>query len=190
MSEQYPTTPAPQYPYEIKPVWNNIISQFDSGKEQRRQKNLYAKYDVTLNYNVLTLQNEQTLWNFYAARRGTYEAFMFYTPDAAEWNGCYIGIGDGTTVAFDIPGKSTNSHDIYSNGIEVADADYAISYGGGDCLSDIVTFDTAPSENAILTCDFTGYLRIRCRFAEEMTRTSFTYALYKTGVKLKGVANL
>lgn len=191
MSYQYPTTPIPQYPVDITTNWNNITSRFDSGKEQSRQKNLYPKYDVTLTYKVLSSADMQILWNFYQARRGSYESFYFYSLESAQWNGVFIGIGDGSTTIFDIPGKSTNSNVIYASGLVVAASDYTITAGAGDCSSDQITFDTAPTLNTLITTNFVGYLRIRCKFKnDKMTRSGFTGSLYTTGLELKGVANI
>jgi hypothetical protein len=190
MSYQYPTSPVPTWPYDIKSAWKNIISDFDSGKEQRRQKNLYAKYDVSLTYPPLSLANIQILWNFYQARRGTFEAFYFYTLEEAQWNNCFVGVGDGVTTTFDIPGKSTASLVIYSGGSIVAEALYSVGTGAGDVSSDNIVFVTAPGANSLITSDFYGYMRIRCRFAEELSRQNFTAVLYRTGVKLKGIANI
>lgn len=188
---QFPVSPAPQYPYDLSIVWKTIISSFDSAVEQRRQKQTYAKYDVSLIYNVLTESEFQTLWNFYVARKGAYEAFYFYTPETSDWQGLYCRTGDGATVTFDIPGKSTSAHTIYNNGIVVSPTGYTITYGGGTEGSDRVTFNVAPAQNAIITCNFTGFMRIRCRFEEDkMTKTGFIVALYKTGLKLKGLAAL
>lgn len=215
MSEVYPTTPVPNWPYDIKINWNTTVSSFDSGKEQRRQKNLYPKYDVSLTYSVLTMAQMQTLWNFYQARKGTFEPFYFYSLESTTWSGCYLGIGDGTTTTFDIPGKSTSNVQIYVSGVALratavssilledesqlitedgstiireGPEDYTLLVGGGAASADRVTFLTAPVANALITCDFTGYLRVRCRFAEELSRSAFTAALYRTGIKLKGLA--
>ncbi len=217
MSEVYPTTPVPNWPYDIKINWNTTVSSFDSGKEQRRQKNLYQKYDVTLTYTVLSLANMQILWNFYQARKGTFEPFYFYSLESTTWSGCYLGIGDGTTTTFDIPGKSTSNVQIYVSGVAlratgVSDIlledesglitegddtiimegpeEYTLLTGGGAGSSDRVNFLTAPAANALITCDFTGYLRIRCRFQEELSRSAFTAALYQTGIKLKGLSHI
>jgi hypothetical protein len=188
---KYPTTPKPQYPYELTTVWKTIISSFDSGTERRRQKQTYPKFNVSLTYETLTKEDIQTLWNFYIARKGAYEAFYFFTPDSADWNGLYIGTGDASTVTFDIPGTLNGTITIYNNGVEVDSGDYTLLVGGGVEGSDRVTFDTAPGLNEIITCDFTGYMRIRCRFEEdEMTRSGFTGALYKTGLKMKGLTAL
>lgn len=188
---QYPTSPAPQNPYSITANWKTITSPYDSGKEQRRQKQTYAKYDVTLAYNALSSANFQALWNFYAAQKGAYGAFYFYTLESADWDGIFIGTGDAANTAFDIPGKSTSAHVIYKNGLVVAAADYTISAGGGAESADKITFDVAPVANAIITCDFTGFMRIRCRFEEDkLSKEGFAGRLYKTGIKLKGLAAL
>lgn len=214
--EQYPTIPVPNWPYDIKINWNTTVSSFDSGKEQRRQKNLYPKYDVSLTYTVLSLTNMQILWNFYQARKGTYEPFYFYSLESTTWNGCFVGIGDGTTTTFDLPGKSTSSVVIYVSGVALRSTssqilmedespistedgnniilegpeEYTLYVGGGAASADRVNILTAPAANALITCDFTGYLRIRCRFQEELSRSAFTAALYQTGIKLKGIANV
>lgn len=185
---QFPETPAPSYPYELTPRWKTVTSVFDSGKEQRRKKELYAKYDVNLNYDLLSDSDFATLWNFYNARCGAYEAFYFYTVESAAWAGLFVGTGDGSAVTFDIPGKSTSSQKIYINGVEQTTGHTHV-VGGGTESSDRITFDTAPAENAIITCDFTGYMRIRCRFEEDkMTKLGFEVALYRTGLKLKGLS--
>lgn len=219
MSEVYPIIPVPSWPYDIKVRWNTTVSSFDGGKEQRRQKNLYPKYDVSLTYPVLTEANMQILWNFYQSKKGTYTPFYFYSLESTTWEGCYIGIGDGVTTTFDIPGRSTSAVTIYQDGVELRAGaigieleenedvliaensnpvileglvaeDYTLYIGGGAGSSDRITFATAPAENDLLTCNFTGYLRIRCRFQEELSRSAFTAALYQTGIKLKGLANV
>lgn len=185
---QFPTTPVPQFPYDLVANWKTIISAFDSGKEQRRKKQLYAKYDVSLTYNVMTAANMALLWAFYQARNGSYEAFYFYTLESEAWTGLFVGIGDAATVTFDIPGKTTSAQVIYINGV-VQTTGHTHVTGGGTESSDRITFDSAPALNAIITCDFTGYMRIRCRFDEDkMTKSRFAGALYRTGLKLKGLA--
>jgi hypothetical protein len=187
MAEFPSSTVIPSYPYELLPVWKTIVSAFDSGKEQRRQKQTYAKYDVKLKFENLTNSQMQTLWNFYIARRGSYEAFHFYTPDTADWDGLYIGVGDATKVIFDIPGKNTSTLSVYIDG--AATSAYTALIGGGESNSDRIEFNSAPTAGQIITCDFSGYLRIRCRFKEDsMSRELFEYTLHKTSLELKGVS--
>ena len=187
---QYPTVPKPQMPYELTSVFKTLISGFDSGKEQRREKQTYAKYDVSLTYNALSSANLNLLWNFYMARHGDAEAFYFYTLETDAWANLFIGTGDASTFIFDLPGKSTSSQTIYYNGTALGSG-YAILTGGGTESSDRVQFTAAPDENVIITCDLTGYMRIRCRFEDpKMSKKNFMGSLYQTGIKLKGLTAL
>lgn len=188
---EYPTSPVPQYPYELSTNWKTITSAFDSGVEQRRQKQTYPKYDVSLSYGALGEADLQTLWNFYRSMNGSLTAFYFYTIESADWDGLFVGTGNGTALTFDLPGKSTSAQVIYINGVAVDPDDYTLVVGGGTENADRVTFDTEPAVNDIITCDFTGYMRIRCRFKEDkMSKVRFEAAIYKTGLELKGLAAL
>lgn len=158
----------------------------ESGVEQRRQKWTFPKFDVTLTWNVRAAANIQMLYTFYMARKGAYEAFYFYTYDTEKWAGLYVGVGDGTTTIFDLPGKTTSLRTVYINGVSTESLSYLT--GGGTESADRVQFDTAPAAGEIISCDFTGYMRIKCRFAEDgMDRKSFTSAIFSTGLKLKGL---
>lgn len=191
---EYPTTsPTPSYKdFVITPRWKTIISEMDAGNEQRKQKSTYAIYDVSLKYDHLTITEFQTIWNFYMARRGAYEAFYIYDKISmthGETNmPVYIGLGDGVITTFDIPGKTTTSQSIYLDGSLVGGGNYSILTGGGAESSDRVQFTAAPGSGILITCKFTGYLRIRCRFEEDkLSRESFNYSALRTGLKFRGL---
>ena len=68
-------------------------------------------------------------------------------------------------------------------------SDYVILTGGGDGSADRVDFVTPPELGESISCDFTGKLRVHCRFAEDkLSRQQFTHRLFSYGVRLKGVA--
>jgi hypothetical protein len=184
---QYPTSPLPQLPYTISPRWKTIISTFDSGDEQRKQKRSFPVFDVVLTYDVLTLAEFQSLWNFYQSMAGAFGFFYFYAIESAAYTGLPVGIGDGTITTFDIPGKSTSSRTLYVNGVSQGSG-FSYLTGGGAESSDRVQFNTAPLAGQVITIDFTGYLRIRCRFkADTLSRQMFEIMLYKTGIELQGL---
>lgn len=189
----YPATPNPVYPIIIKPVWNTLITQFDSGAEQRRQKSLYPKFDVKLKYKGLSAADTQTLWDFYMARKGAFESFYFFDPApdmsiATSYDNLLVGTGDGSTDIFDLPGKSTSSQTIYIDGVDQSGS-FSILTGGGDGSADRVDFTTAPALGESISCDFTGQLRINCRFAhDELSKELFVRVLFNYGIELKGLA--
>lgn len=183
----YPTSPMYGYPTVLTPVWNTLISGFENGSEQRRQKWVFAKYDVSVKYPALTLAEAKTLYEFYMARKGALGSFHFYDYYAIDHVGLYVGTGDGVTEIFDIPGSSTSSRVLYENG-GVISSGFAYLTGGGDGSSDRVDYDTAPTLGTIITIDFTGFLRVKVRFAlDKLNRENFTTILFKYGLELKGL---
>ena len=186
MSE-YPTSPGIQQPLSIRQRWRTIVSAFDGGNEQRRQKGTFPRFDIVLQYQYLTVAEMMILWNFYLARAGMAAAFYFYCLDVEDCAGLYCGIGDGAEEIFDLPGKTTSDQAIYLAGV-LQESGYTILTGGGAENSDRVEFDTHPVEGVVITCNFTGYQRIHCRFdKDDMTRERFTAALLQTGLTLVGV---
>ena len=187
----FPDTITPIYPVIIEPEWDTIIHRFDGGGEQRRQKSLYPRFNVpNLKFKGLSGSEVQTLWDFYMARKGAFEAFYFFDPSinasiVTSYDDLYVGTGDGTTDIFDLPGKSTSAQTVYVDGEEGV---YSILTGGGDGSADRVDFTTAPALGTSISCDFTGQLRIHCRFEhDKMSKEIFIRALHRVGVSLKGL---
>ena len=186
---EYPSTPKPCYPIDITPRWQTVVSPFDSGKEQRRSKQVQDLYDVVLTYDKLSLADFDTLWNFYQSCKGKYQTFYYYDQEENRrtWTEVYCGLGDGSTTIFDLPGKNTSGQSVFFNGA-LQGSGYTILTGGGAESSDRIEFTSAPLAGIIITASFTGDLRIKCRFKEDkLTRRNFIYRLYTTGIELYGL---
>jgi uncharacterized protein (TIGR02217 family) len=183
----YPESPYPTYPYVIEPEWRTLVTEFDSGEEQRRSKWTYAHYNIRLSYYGLASSAVGNLYEFYMARKGASEAFSFFDPlGASTHTGLYVGTGDGATTAFNLPGRQMASKTVYINGATVAST---VSTAAGLDGSDSLLFGVAPTSTQVLTCDFVGTLRVRCRFAEDrMSKQTFEKALFSAGIELKGLA--
>lgn len=122
------------------------------------------------------------------ARKGRAEAFHFYFRRSGSHKAQYVAYGDGVLTTFDLPGKSTSSQTIYLDGAAQGSG-YTILTGGGSSSSDRVQFDAAIPLGQLITCDFTGFLRNRCRFEEDrMTEERFYTTCYRTGLRLKGLS--
>ena len=187
------SNPSPQYPLIVEPGFNTLISGFDGGGEQRRQKLMYPKYNVIVNYSGMSLSGAKTLWEFYLARKGAYEAFYIYDlilllGHSFNHVGQYCGTGDGSTTIFDIPGRSTSSRTVYVDGVDET-SNVSFLTGGGSSNSDRIEFSSAPASGGVVTIDFTGFLRMRVRFWEDkLPRELFVRKLYRYGIKLKGLS--
>jgi hypothetical protein len=184
----YPDNPLPQFPLSIEPEWRTIPSLMDGGKEQRKAKRQFAVFNAKLQYAVMKKAEFDTIWAFYQSCKGAYASFYFFDNDTHDYAGLYINAGDGVATIFDLPGKSTSSHTIYLDG-NLQSSGYTILTGGGQGSADRISFTTHPSNGVIISCGFTGILRIKCRFQDDkMSRELFTVALYRTGINLKGLS--
>ena len=180
--------------------FKTLKSTFDDlGEEQRKQKWLYPKRDLEIQYPFIDKADIETLWQFYIARGGAYGAFAFFLPEPEEdyptYTGEYVGTGDGSTETFNLPGKTTSGRTVYLAGAEQTDgSDYNFTALGGTDGEDQIDFSdsamTPPAEGSRITIDFTGILKVRCRFAEDnMSFDLFWDRVANTGLKFKGLLN-
>lgn len=201
---KYPEYSDVQYdfPLDIEFETKTLISSFDGmGKEKRRRKFVFPRRNITVTYSdrFLTRAQMRTLWQFYLDRSGPFEAFSFFVagPTALvaaagvnTYEGEYIGVGDGSTLSFDLPGRSIGTETIYHDNVEYQSTDYNISGEAGADGVDRVGLLVAPVAGAILKIDFVGVLRIRCRFMDDnFSYQDFYNVVSRAGVELKGLLN-
>jgi len=186
----YPTSPGPQFPFEVVSEYKTLISTFETGAELAHQQWRFPKRSTNLKYDVLTAAEIKTLWDFYTARKGSLLPFWFFDTYSTDDNGNplsytdeYVGRGDAAATTFDLPGKTTSARTMYLDGIP--DAGVTYQSGTGDGGADRVTFTVAPASGKLITVDFTGHIRYKMRFAQDkLTRELFRPRLYKTGIGL------
>lgn len=185
-------------PLKVSIIFKNLKSNFDDlGSEKRRRKWLFPKRNITLVYDYITSAKAKIIWDFYKARYGSYEAFNFFFKDEDSYTDEYVGTGDGSTTGFDMPGKETSARSLYVDEelySEAADAtsegDYYIVSEGGADGADNIQFNSIPPIGGRITVDFTGLLKVRCRFKEDnLDYTQIVLRLTTIGITLKGLLN-
>ena len=179
-------------PFEVGMRYKTLTSNFDDiGEEKRRRKWLYPRRDIVVQYDHISKNDTRTLWQFYMDRYGRYEAFNFFLGYTDDYEGEYVGTGDGSTLVFNSPSKSASSYVIYVDGTEKTETiDYTFGSGSGADGADTITFVIAPTSGQRITMDFGGILKIRCRFAEDnLSYQVFTHYLGTMGIKLEGLLN-
>lgn len=177
--------------------FKTLIGTFDeSGEENRKQKWLYPKRKITLTYKNISLSNMQTLWQFYVARAGSFEAFNFFLPEpnigTESYVKEYVGTGDGSTVTFNLPSKNAAvGRIIYVDNTAMGEgAFYTFTDSGGSDGADKAVFSTAPNIGSRISFSFTGRLKVHCRFAEDFFSMSRMHSsIISTGITLKGLLN-
>lgn len=174
---------------QITPRFNTSITTISGGEEKRRAKQTFPLYDIKISYDLLTLADARTIWQFYKNRQGSFGSFYFYLPYTDSYDVEYCGTGDGTTTAFDVPGKEIYSYTVYDGGVaQTEGVDYTLSGAGGVEGAAQINFTAAPVTGNHITVDFAGYYRFKVRFADDnLPFEVFAQALIKMGINLVGV---
>jgi hypothetical protein len=75
--DTYPTSPVPTYSYTKQIGYKTLVSAFENGVEQRRNKWGQGKLTFTLTYAYLSTSDVTTLYNFYVSEKGSFTTFLF-----------------------------------------------------------------------------------------------------------------
>lgn len=174
--------------------FKTIITNFDDlGRERRKRKWLYPKRIVRLSYDHKSKTDAMAIYQFFLERAGSYEVFTFFDHTIDTYENEYIGTGDGSTLIYNLPCRNSASRTIYVHDAEqTITTDYTYSALGGTDGCDEITFEapSVPTDGHRITMDFTGNLKIRCRFKEdEFTFETFLNQFKTFGIELQGLLN-
>jgi len=180
-------------PITVEEEFKNLSNSFDElGAEIRRQKWLYPRRNVIMRCENVDKADGVLLWQFYLARKGSFEAFNFFLPYSETYTQEYVGTGDGSTVLFNLPAKGSSAYTLYVNGNAQTGGgtDYTFGGGTGEDGADKVTFTVAPNDGYRIVFSFTGDLKIRCRFKEDVLQHKLSFdRLFGSDIELKGLLN-
>lgn len=186
----FPTIlPGLQWNITKAPLWSTLKQRTASGRESRVALMSYPLYEMELSYDVLRSTSAygelQTLLNFYLARQGAFDNFLFedtYMPDNAVTDQLFA-TGDGVTTQYRLSRNIATGGfiepvmnvkvltNIKDNGVTVSGANYTVSNTG------LVTFSPAILAGHALT--WTGTFYYRCRFDDKMTLNEFMQYLFE-----------
>lgn len=179
-------------PYEEDIRYLTVVSEGESGKEQRYQKWLRPKRTFRLKLNSRQATETNNIWRFYTRRKGSFDTFLFQNPNENPVTAETVGSGDGVRTVFYL-GQSVD----FATGdlIVVSGSDVLTKSvkGTGDYLSfSAYTIDNsvgAITTNAPLPSgDVLRALynfQYRVRFKDDaLTREAFTGELWNFGIDL------
>lgn len=159
------------FPVRKTPRWSTKIQTGVSGKETRIGLWSYPIYDYEQQYSMLRSDNVnlelQTLLDFYSARQGSFDTWLFNDPDDNTATLMSFGTGDGATTAFQltrtlIGGGFAEPVSAPNTVTQVRVAGSATGAYTLNSATGVITFTVAPANAAAL--DWTGTYYWRCRF--------------------------
>jgi hypothetical protein len=168
---------------------NIKVGYGDMSQERVKQKWEYPKRDLNLKYTWISKADARTIWNFYLARGGSWEAFLFFYNFISVYEDEFVAITNGFDNSFILPSVAAINYTLYLNNVQLnAGSDYFFYSEGAIQGMDFVDMAVAPDAGSILTWSFTGKLVTRCRFEDDLQNfETFHNRLSKMGIKLKGL---
>ena len=167
-----------------------LVSEFETGKEQRRQAWAFPRRTIKLSFDPLLAADVDTIYNFLLARKGSFEPFYYFWPWKNPGNvwqsytGEYIGRGTGALTTFNLPARNVTQGSlvVYVDGVQTA---VTFSSGTGANNVDQIVFAVAPANGATITANLTGQLRLRMRLkTDAVTKDYFAFLLGRLGLEL------
>lgn len=170
------------WPVIKTPTFNSIVQPSVALWELRGSFSPYPQWQWELGYSVLRQYGAnveyQTLQNFWLARQGLFDSFLFTDINDDSVTTEQFGTGDASTVAFQLirhfasGGFAEPVYNVYGAAFSGAPLIYdngVLKTGGGVdytlSASGLVTWNAAPAAGHALT--WTGTYRWRVRFADD-----------------------
>ena len=187
------------YDFVKKPMFNTKIMTSVNGRELRASYQAVPKYEISLSLPILRESKKeiQKIEDFFIARRGAFDSFLFKMPLNNEYECTFVG--DGSTTSFQLykgalPLGNTEIFETEDPPMWDEDLDRPM---WTDLNTRMWEMQYGISKNGVLTLPVPlaagdsvtvkGNFYYRCRFADDSQAfTLFSYRLWKGEVTLIG----
>jgi hypothetical protein len=186
----------PDYTYTESVGFDVDIATFESGGEQRRRRSSLPLRVFNLSYKLLDQDEIDEIWDFYIARYGAWDLFMYRNYPNSLFDKGVVGTAQvGGQDVFNL------AHFVIEPGVIVHTPDDVVSpqFYVDEVLTSIswnidydytngctVTFESAVAAGSVVTAKYDFYNKVR--FAEDkLSRELFAAMLYRSGVRLQEV---
>lgn len=173
----------PEFDLEQAITFRTDITEFETGKEQRKALWDYGLRDYNLSLRWYTETAMNVIWDFYIARKGAYGNFWVKVPTEYSIISESIGTGDGKETVFlldEFPVDTAANFTLYVNGSSTA----GTLSNNTVTEKSYATFSAPPAAATALTASYEFYFRMR--FLEDaLSRKLMSYKLLHSDLKLK-----
>lgn len=158
----FPTNIFFEYPVRERANWKTLVARSEGGVEQRASKWLRPIREWELGCTFMERSAEaDVVKNFFHARKGTFESFLFIVNRPRTYEKEYVGIGDGSRRVWRLPFKGYSFLTMYQNGAEKLEGvDYDTIVGAGPAGGDLLVWRTAPAAGVVVEADGTDAILI------------------------------
>ena len=188
-----------QFPYTEDVIFHTLISQFESGKEQRRGIWLKPLRSWKVSLSVLERNDIATLWDFYIARKGALQTFIFndlnddpITDEAID--GLGVGLTYSGFLAEPLIKRSSVSMAIGNTSSAIIDTGVGGFTMGSSPVVDVVSsslnYETGQFSlvvgtppGAAISAGYSKQHRVRFE-SDVLTKKLFAYRLYNNNLGL------
>lgn len=176
------------YSYEVEGGgYETRVKRSRSGKTQKNRNRLLKIRRWVVALDWLTNAQAQPWLDFWNARFGSWDNFYWFSPETTTENGIYVGLGDGTSNAFNLPIKGAAATPVIkANGTPVAGT-WTVNGGtGGEDLFDpsgtvtlgaTVTVDFVNARIRPLVAFMDDDYKQRTQFREGSLQRQFSFRL-------------
>lgn len=169
-----------------------LVSESESGKEQRYQKWLKGRRIFQIKLDARYITETTNLWRFYIRRKGAFDSFLFQNPNENPVTAEVIGSGDGVKSVYylgqnvdigsgdciSVPGSEAVKRSIGGTGDFLSFSNYVID----STVGQITTNAILPSGD-VLRADYSFYYRVRFK-DDKLAREAFATNLWNFGLDL------
>lgn len=182
-------------PFEEDIRFLTVVSESESGVEQRYQKWLRPRRTFRIKLDARAVTEADNVWRMYIRHKGAYDSFLFANPNESPVTAETVGSGDGVKSVFYLGSKvslSTGDAIIVANSQAVTRSiggtgDYLsfTAYAIDNGIGQITTNSVLPSGD-VLRANYEFYYRVRFR-DDQLTREAFTANLWRYGLELEEI---
>lgn len=151
-------------------TYKTALTKFGDQNQRAFRKWVRPRHAFELKWSLLQPSDRSAIEDFIKSMYGPFTAFDWFDWRSSQWLYVPMGLTDGNTAVFTLPGKATSGQQFFLDGTTVVSFQ-SISAGTGPNGEDEVTFGVAPPDNHYLSCRFAGRRRFTVR---NLQMTPFT----------------
>jgi hypothetical protein len=167
---------SPRVGMRVSAAFLTEVTRARSGREKRRKVRPYPEHLLEMDFSggEDTLAKANTLYAFFCARGGKFEAFVVFDCDQwRSYTGVRVGIATAAQTTIDLPSRLANSVTVKLNGVAKSGTFLAL---GGANGRDRFTLNVGAVGGEVITYDFTGQRSFVVRFDTDVLTIEYIVA--------------